>query len=232
MIVERYGLEADAIDADEGSEEARSKAAFRIAFCNLTLTRKDGRPAEVPGHPYLHVGSIGAAYSKENLESAGITHILCLSRVIKLMFPNKFEYKRVNMVDQPDFALEMSVLEECFVFIEAAKQLGGKVLVHCMQGKSRAVSITVAYLICRCNTTFDEALSAIRQVRPIACPNTGFSLALRAIEREQTEQTEQTEQRGQTEQIEQRGQTEQTEQTEQRGQTEQTEQRGQTEKND
>lgn len=201
MIVERYGLEADANDGDEEgvfSEEERAKAAFRIAFCNLTLTKKDGWAVAVPNHPYLHVGSIGAAYSKENLDSTGITHILCLSRVIKLMFPGEFEYKKVNMIDQPDFALEKSVLEECFLFIETAKQLGGKVLVHCMQGKSRAVSITIAYLICRCNTTYDEALSAVRQVRPIACPNTGFSLALRAMERAQlkTEHAEHTEHTG------------------------------------
>jgi len=55
----------------------------------------------------------------------------------------------------------------------------GAVLVHCFAGVSRSVSIVVAYLMCKYNMTFDQALAFVRKMRPIANPNYSFQQQLR-----------------------------------------------------
>jgi predicted protein tyrosine phosphatase len=58
-------------------------------------------------------------------------------------------------------------------------------LVHCVQGRSRSVSVCAAFLLSRKHvTTLEQALDLIRKARPYAKPNIGFLAALKAIERE------------------------------------------------
>ena len=74
------------------------------------------------------------------------------------------------------------VLEQSFSFINQARDLNGKVLVHCFKGVSRSAAIICAYLIKYFHYSFEESLSLIRTVRPIANPNPHFSLTLKKYE--------------------------------------------------
>jgi hypothetical protein len=58
-----------------------------------------------------------------------------------------------------------------------------KVLVHCFAGKSRATSFTLAYLIKSRGITLKDGLELIWKVRPIAAPNPGFMIQLKALEK-------------------------------------------------
>ena len=58
-----------------------------------------------------------------------------------------------------------------------------KVLVHCFAGKSRATSFTCAYMIKQRKMTLKDALETIQKVRPIAAPNPGFMVQLKALEK-------------------------------------------------
>jgi len=49
-----------------------------------------------------------------------------------------------------------------------------KVLIHCFAGKSRAATITLAYLMKSLGMTLREGLDRVLQVRPIVAPNQGF----------------------------------------------------------
>lgn len=190
MIIRRYGLEEETEEGEEAEDrrtKEKEKAKFRIAFCNMNLTLKDGNAAPIPNFEFLHVGSIGSAYNKDKLKAQKITHILCLSQVIRLMFTDDFIYQRTVMIDKPDFNVS-SVLDECFVFIEQVRKIHeenegqAKLLVHCMQGKSRCISVCCAYLIKYHKYTYKDALSAIKEVRPIADPNSGFRAKLKEME--------------------------------------------------
>jgi protein-tyrosine phosphatase len=88
------------------------------------------------------------------------------------------------LVDQDIF----SVLEECFSFINEFKGLqeatgsGGRILIHCYQGVSRASTICAAYMIQFLGYSVDDALECIRLCRPQASPNYNFMKSLRVLE--------------------------------------------------
>lgn len=48
---------------------------------------------------FLCIGSVGSAYNRKALEDSGITHILCMADICKIMFPESFVYKRVTCRD-------------------------------------------------------------------------------------------------------------------------------------
>jgi predicted protein tyrosine phosphatase len=56
------------------------------------------------------------------------------------------------------------------------------VLVHCVAGVSRSVSLAVAFLMLHEGLTLREAATAVKAARRVAYPNKGFWLALRAME--------------------------------------------------
>jgi len=54
-----------------------------------------------------------------------------------------------------------------------------RVYVHCIQGRSRSVSILIYYLIKFKNMSFDEAFEKIQKNRPIILPNPNFILEIK-----------------------------------------------------
>jgi len=73
--------------------------------------------------------------------------------------------------------------DAAFRFIEDAKELGERVFVHCMLGKSRSASLVIAYLMREHKQTLKEAFEFVRSRRTIIKPNSGFMQQL--IEYEQ-----------------------------------------------
>ncbi|OQR74568.1 dual specificity protein phosphatase 22-B-like [Tropilaelaps mercedesae] len=67
-------------------------------------------------------------------------------------------------------------------FIHTARINGGNVLVHCLAGASRSVTIAVAYIMTVTSLNSREALRAVRGARDIACPNDGFQKQLHEFE--------------------------------------------------
>lgn len=67
-------------------------------------------------------------------------------------------------------------------FIRAAISEGGGVLVHCAAGVSRSTALTLAYMMREHRMTLREALSAMRERRPIVWPNEGFVASLISLE--------------------------------------------------
>eukprot|EP01067_Filipodium_phascolosomae_P007161 Filipodium_phascolosomae@DN5663_c0_g1_i1.p1 len=73
---------------------------------------------------------------------------------------------------------EFGFLGEALHFMHTAINGGGRVLVHCFAGRSRSVSIIVAYLILSKRMTLKQAFETVLAVRPEALPNSGFLLQL------------------------------------------------------
>ncbi|KAK1395193.1 Dual specificity protein phosphatase [Heracleum sosnowskyi] len=129
----------------------------------------------------LYLGSIGAANNKSALRSLNITHILNVASS-KPPYPDEFKYKIVDVQDRHDVSISR-YFDDCFSFIDEAKEMGGKVLVHCFAGISRSVTVIVAYLIKKRGLSCLEALKHVKSKRAIASPNPGFLLQLQNFER-------------------------------------------------
>lgn len=63
-------------------------------------------------------------------------------------------------------------------YLEAIRNSGGRVLVHCEKGVSRSSTICIAYLIWKDKMTYDNAYDVVRRGRGIVSPNPGFMVDL------------------------------------------------------
>ncbi|KAF8661784.1 hypothetical protein HU200_056738 [Digitaria exilis] len=134
----------------------------------------------------LFIGGALAARSKYTLQHLGITHVLCLcSNEIgqsDSQFPDLFEYKNFSISDDDDANIS-DLFEEASDFIDNVNHGGGKVLVHCFEGKSRSATVVLAYLMLRMGFTLAKAWNLLKKVHRRAQPNDGFAKALLALDK-------------------------------------------------
>ncbi|XP_057791475.1 dual specificity protein phosphatase PHS1 isoform X2 [Salvia miltiorrhiza] len=137
------------------------------------------KPSPISGS--LFIGGALAARSVYTLQLLGITHILCLcSNEIgqaDSQFPDLFEYKNFSICDNEDANIS-DIFQEAHDFINHVEQIGGKVLVHCFEGKSRSATLILAYLMLRKNFTLLQAWNALKRAHRRAQPNDGFARIL------------------------------------------------------
>ncbi|CAD6214028.1 unnamed protein product [Miscanthus lutarioriparius] len=159
-----------AAERDE-QQQAQMIKALMQGICAVRYRKADNTPCPIKEGLYL--GSVGAAFNKEALKSLNITHILIVARSLDPVFPAEFNYKKIEVLDSPDTDL-LKHSDECFSFIDEAISSGGNVLVHCFAGRSRSVTIVVAYLMKKYQMSLESALSLVRSKRPQVAPNEGF----------------------------------------------------------
>ena len=70
----------------------------------------------------------------------------------------------------------------CNDFIHAARLKEGNVLIHCLAGMSRSVTVAVAYIMSVTPLTWKDALKVVRAGRAVANPNLGFQDQLQDFE--------------------------------------------------
>ena len=150
---------------------------------------EDGIPVPIQGYPYLFLGSVGVAYNKESMKATGITHIIDATYDIPNKFPDDFTYYNIRVHDNNDEKNDISMYwDKSNKFIDDAHQNGGKVLVHCYNGKSRSVSTIAAYLMSSSSSTqeegmtYEDAMELIRTTRPQAHPNSNYRKRLHELE--------------------------------------------------
>ncbi|KAG9242608.1 protein-tyrosine phosphatase-like protein [Calycina marina] len=137
--------------------------------------------SRVPGEDELYVGGIFTLSRKNTLADTGITHVIS---VLKYDFKDfedweKYEHLSIEVDDVEDENL-LGEFERSGSWIEEGLRKGkddhkGSVLVHCAMGRSRSVTIVIAYLLRRYpQHTVDSALALVREAREMAEPNDGF----------------------------------------------------------
>eukprot|EP01062_Namystynia_karyoxenos_P071833 TRINITY_DN675_c0_g2_i1.p1 TRINITY_DN675_c0_g2~~TRINITY_DN675_c0_g2_i1.p1 ORF type:complete len:378 (+),score=118.33 TRINITY_DN675_c0_g2_i1:90-1136(+) len=128
-------------------------------------------------------GNMAFAKSKQLLEEHGITHILSLTRQrVPEEVRSAFNWKQIQVSDTPQTSIAHT-FEAAFGHIEAAKEAGGKVFVHCRAGVSRVSCVTIAYAMKSQKIKLREAYLMVKRARPVANPNKGFLAQLIEFEK-------------------------------------------------
>ncbi|KAL4584691.1 hypothetical protein LXL04_009299 [Taraxacum kok-saghyz] len=134
----------------------------------------------------LFIGGALSARSVYTLEHLGITHILCLCcneiGQSDSQRTDLFEYQNFSIGDEEDANITQ-IFEEAHKFIESVEEKGGKVLVHCFEGRSRSATVVLAYLMINKKLTLSRAWNKLRRVHRRAQPNDGFARVLVEVDR-------------------------------------------------
>ncbi|XP_061345511.1 dual specificity protein phosphatase 1-like isoform X2 [Gastrolobium bilobum] len=166
---------------DQFDESMKKQIASLLRVMNLVKSfKQDNTPCKIDEGLFL--GSVGTAANKDALKNLNVTHILTVAGKLEPAHPGDFVYKIIDVADREDVNLKQH-FSECFDFINEAKRRGGGVLVHCFAGRSRSVTIVVAYLMKNRGMSLSEALQRVKIKRPIAAPNPGFVHQLEDFEK-------------------------------------------------
>jgi hypothetical protein len=126
----------------------------------------------LPGQ--LYVSGWLIAEDWEALSSRGITHVInASSSVSKCPFPDRIHYLPLSMEDSRTESIQCYI-PICIDFIEHAIAVGGRVLIHCMEGVSRSCTIAIAYIMWLNKWTYSAGQEFVQSYRPVCQPNTGF----------------------------------------------------------
>jgi hypothetical protein len=128
-------------------------------------------PIEITTNLYLG-NSINAA-DEDILSEYNITTIINVTDSIPNFFENKFNYYNIPIKDRND-ALFGSELKTVSEIIHDKIQNNEKVFVHCVEGRSRSVTVIIYYLMKYKNYSFNEAYKFIKNKKEIINLNISF----------------------------------------------------------
>lgn len=149
---------------------------YGLPLLEAAVTGKaDDYPSEIIEDSVFLAGK--EATGQKPLDFYGITHVVSVfDRDIQI--PAEQEHLQIRIVDDESENLT-PVMQKALPFISSALESGGRVLVHCEQGKSRSASVVIAHLMREKNLGADEALALVKSQRSIVRPNAGFMAQLR-----------------------------------------------------
>ncbi|XP_070610029.1 dual specificity protein phosphatase 13A-like [Erythrolamprus reginae] len=155
----------------------------RIDSCRLELNELD----EV--WPKIYIGNMVTAHNKERLSQHGITHILNAahgawgSKGNQTFYGSEISYYGIAAEDSVDFDLSVYFHPASKYIHQALRTPKGKILVHCVLGKSRSSALVLAYLMIYQNLSLADALEMLLRHRAIS-PNRGFLKQLQDLDLE------------------------------------------------
>ena len=131
----------------------------------------------------VFVGDIEAAKDLELLKARKITHIIVAGRGLECFHRGVpgFTYLEIDILDDCKDEL-LPNCPACFKFLRGCSKRGQNVLVHCLAGSSRSVSICMAWFMYDMKLEYDFLFPDVKALHPISCPNGLFESQLRLFE--------------------------------------------------
>ncbi|XP_018413662.1 PREDICTED: dual specificity protein phosphatase 26-like [Nanorana parkeri] len=136
--------------------------------------------------PNLFLGDVNIARDKKQLRKMGITHILNVAHASwectdTMEYGPYIQYYGITAEDCPEFDISVFLRPGAKFIHNALSTPGGKILVHCVLGKSRSATMVLAYLMIYHHFNLADAIRHVCQYRCIA-PNRGFLQQLQLLE--------------------------------------------------
>ncbi|KAK7863831.1 hypothetical protein R5R35_003318 [Gryllus longicercus] len=156
--------------------------------CDSSLGLDDDRDFPVEILPHLFLGNAANSEDLEALSRHSIQYILNVTPDL----PNVFEktgsikYMQIPIADHWSQNLA-SFFPKAIEFIDEARSNEKGILVHCLAGVSRSVTITVAYLMYKLSLSLNDAFNLVRQRKSNIAPNFHFMEQLHSFEQELAE---------------------------------------------
>ncbi|KAH8315686.1 hypothetical protein KR059_008297 [Drosophila kikkawai] len=139
-------------------------------------------PVEIiPG--LLFLGNASHSCDSNALQRYNIKYVLNVTPDL----PNEFEklgiikYLQIPITDHYSQDLAMH-FPDAIQFIEEARSANSAVLVHCLAGVSRSVTVTLAYLMHTRGLSLNDAFMMVRDRKPDVSPNFHFMQQLQSFE--------------------------------------------------
>ncbi|XP_007671300.1 dual specificity protein phosphatase 7 isoform X2 [Ornithorhynchus anatinus] len=156
-----------------------------------SATESDGSP--IPNNqpafpvqilPYLYLGCAKDSTNLDVLGKYGIKYILNVTPNLPNMFEHdgEFKYKQIPISDHWSQNLSQ-FFPEAITFIDEARSKKCGILVHCLAGISRSVTVTVAYLMQKMNLSLNDAYDFVKRKKSNISPNFNFMGQLLDFER-------------------------------------------------
>lgn len=162
----------------DGDEEFMAETQRKLK----KMMEFDGKLSDV-WRGKIFISGFKVAQKLQSLENSGITHVInTAGDYCTNPHQHKFQYLTLYIKDSKSENIEC-IFYTCFDFIDQAIKSNGKVLVHCVQGVSRSVTVCIAYLMYAERMKFHQAMKVVKKGRGIASPNIGFIAQLMMFER-------------------------------------------------
>lgn len=125
--------------------------------------------------PHLYLGSARDSGNMDTLAKLGIRYILNVTPNLPNIFEKDgdFHYKQIPISDHWSQNLSQ-FFPEAIEFIDEAASHNCGVLVHCLAGISRSVTVTVAYLMQKLNLSLNDAYDFVKRKKTNISPNFNF----------------------------------------------------------
>lgn len=132
-------------------------------------------PYPVQVLPNLYLGSAKNSADLAQLRQYGISHILNVTANVPNMFENESEFRYLQIPISDHWSQNLAAFfPQAIKFIDEARNKQEGVLVHCLAGISRSVTVTVAYLMSREKMSLNHAYDHVKRCKPNISPNFTF----------------------------------------------------------
>ncbi|TKY87794.1 hypothetical protein EX895_003375 [Sporisorium graminicola] len=137
---------------------------------------------------FLYLGpNVPSEQAVDELKGLGVRRILNVACEIDELGPLQLRdrfgrYLKLPMLDSVEAKGVQDSIEQACSFLDDARLRSEPVYVHCKAGKSRSVTIVIAYLIHALGWTLQRSHSYVAERRADICPNIGFVAELMRYE--------------------------------------------------
>ncbi|XP_047224986.1 dual specificity protein phosphatase 22-B [Girardinichthys multiradiatus] len=135
--------------------------------------------------PDLYLGTFNDTKDTDQLAKSNIKYILSIHEEAPPRITG-MTHLHLSVPDTSTYKITQH-FKQSIMFMHESRLEGAGCLVHCLGGKSRSVTLVVAYIMTVMGLGWKDALDAVKVVRPGANPNLGFQTQLQTFEDTQVE---------------------------------------------
>ncbi len=115
------------------------------------------------------------------LQQHGVTHVLNVAAQLPNYHEDKLIYLKIPLIDEDSTDIsKASPLASAF--ISRAEAMNGRVLIHCISGVSRSVTLLIMHFMSVHKMILKKAYDYVYSCRPFISPNDGFKMHLAKME--------------------------------------------------